>query len=593
MEIAKETKPVLQLVALKMIKIVCVLLCVSRLSAYSAVQAAVNMRLEGGDYPFLKNASAAPPAVTDFDYIIVGGGTAGCPLAATLSLNYSVLLLERGNTPYGNPDIENAANFGQLISNFHGNTWSSPVQSFQSQDGVFNRRARVLGGGSAINAGFYSRASDGFVRRAGWDAGMVASAYAWVEAIVCHFPRLQQWQSAVRDALLQVGIGPNNGDTYEHLSGTKVGGSIFDEFGKRHTAADLLQYANPNNITVLLFANVHRILFAPAVPGIPPRAIGVLFSDNVGIQHQALLRQSQHSEVLLAAGAIGSPHLLMLSGVGDADILKAHGIPNVLNLPGVGQGMADNPANAIYVPSPSPVEVSLIQAVGITKFGSFIETASGSQASLSQVGSLGIMAPWFRSEGLAMGYAEALRNLPLRTQQILGQAGVILQKVDGPASVGNLTLNKTNVEDSPVVRFNYFSSPEDLFTCVESTRVVQQILQTSAMKNFTYTTMPETIVNNAELVGNLVPEKQDVDTLAEWCRNSVITIWHYHGGCRVGSVVDPDSHQVIGVDGLRVIDGSTFNSSPGTNPQATVMMLGRYMGLKIHGNRQVSESRGR
>lgn len=312
------------------------------------------------------------------------------------------------------------------------------------------------------------------------------------------------------------------------------------------------------------------------VPGMPPRAVGALFSDSKGIQHQALLRQARHSEVLLAAGAIGSPHLLMLSGVGDADDLKALGIPNLVNLPGVGQGMADNPANAIYVPSPSPVEVSLIQAVGITNFGSFIETASGSQASLSQVGSLGVMAPLFRSEDLAMKYAEVLINLPLRTQQILGQAGVILQKVDGPASMGILTLNKTNVEDSPIVRFNYFSAPEDLFTCIESTRVVQRILQTRAMENFTYTTLPATILNNAVLVGNLMPDRQDVETLKEWCRDTVITIWHYHGGCRVGNVVDSDTHRVIGVDGVRVIDGSTFNSSPGTNPQATVMMLGRY-----------------
>ncbi|XP_024384220.1 protein HOTHEAD isoform X2 [Physcomitrium patens] len=555
------------------------LVILSRLSQYSANAAA------GGDYPFLKNASAAPPVATDFDYIIVGGGTAGCPLAATLSLNYSVLLLERGNTPYGNPDIESAANFGKLISNIQGNTWFSPVQSFQSQDGVFNRRARVLGGGSSINAGFYSRASDDYVSRAGWDAGMVASAYEWVESVVAFFPRLQQWQTAVRDALLEVGVGPDNGRTYKHASGTKVGGSIFDEAGKRHTAADLLQFANPNNITVLLFANVHRILFAPPVPGSPPRAIGVVFSDVLGFQHQASLRQVEGSEVILAAGAIGSPHLLMTSGIGDADVLGPLGIPIVVNLTGVGKDMADNPANAIYVPSPNPVEVSLIETVGITNFGSFIETASGSQASLSQVGSLGIMAPWFRSEELVVKYAEALNNLPVRTQQILGQAGVILQKVDGPSSKGNLTLNQSNIEDNPLVQFNYFSEPEDLYTCIESTRMVKQILETEAMRNYTYTTLPETILNNAELVGNLIPTRLDVDTLSEWCRNTVITIWHYHGGCGVGTVVD-NEHRIIGAVGIRVIDGSTFNSSPGTNPQATVMMLGRYMGLKIHQDRQ-------
>lgn len=316
------------------------------------------------------------------------------------------------------------------------------------------------------------------------------------------------------------------------------------------------------------------------VPGSPPRAIGVVFSDVLGFQHQASLRQVEGSEVILAAGAIGSPHLLMTSGIGDADVLGPLGIPIVVNLTGVGKDMADNPANAIYVPSPNPVEVSLIETVGITNFGSFIETASGSQASLSQVGSLGIMAPWFRSEELVVKYAEALNNLPVRTQQILGQAGVILQKVDGPSSKGNLTLNQSNIEDNPLVQFNYFSEPEDLYTCIESTRMVKQILETEAMRNYTYTTLPETILNNAELVGNLIPTRLDVDTLSEWCRNTVITIWHYHGGCGVGTVVD-NEHRIIGAVGIRVIDGSTFNSSPGTNPQATVMMLGRYEITKL------------
>uniref|UniRef100_A0A7I4EHT4 Glucose-methanol-choline oxidoreductase N-terminal domain-containing protein n=1 Tax=Physcomitrium patens TaxID=3218 RepID=A0A7I4EHT4_PHYPA len=502
-----------------------------------------------GDYPFLKNASAAPPVATDFDYIIVGGGTAGCPLAATLSLNYSVLLLERGNTPYGNPDIESAANFGKLISNIQGNTWFSPVQSFQSQDGVFNRRARVLGGGSSINAGFYSRASDDYVSRAGWDAGMVASAYEWVESVVAFFPRLQQWQTAVRDALLEVGVGPDNGRTYKHASGTKVGGSIFDEAGKRHTAADLLQFANPNNITVLLFANVHRILFAPPVPRSPPRAIGTVFSDSLGIRHLAMLREPLKSQILLAAGAIGSPHFLMLSGVGDVDILEPYRVPVVLNSSSVGKGMTDNPANSMYVPSRIPVEISLMQTVGITDFGGFIETSSGIRAVLFQLESLVTTPPSLRSKNLLLKNIEELRNLPLETQRMLGQAGVIFQKVDVPASTGTLKI------------------------CIHAPKL--------------HECFPYSALNNTKLIGNVMPSEQDVKTLSEWCRNTVTTIWQYHGGCQVGRVVDAE-YRVIGAHGLRVIDGSTFNSSPGTNPQATVMMLGRYMGVKILQERQLA-----
>lgn len=312
------------------------------------------------------------------------------------------------------------------------------------------------------------------------------------------------------------------------------------------------------------------------VPGNPPRATGVVFSDRSGIQHLAFLRQAPESEVLVSAGAIGSPHLLMLSGVGDADTLRLHGLPTVLNLSAVGRGMADNPANAVYVPSPIPVEISLIQTVGITNFGGFIEAASGTQTSLSQVGSLGTMAPSLRTEDILLKYAEELNNLTQETQRILGQAGVILQKVDGPVSTGCLTLNKANIEEMPLVQFNYFSATEDLFTCIETTRVTQQLLKTNAMRNFTYERFPESILANAEMIGNFVPASQDVPTLSKWCRDTVTTIWHYHGGCLVGSVVD-NEYRVIGAARLRVIDGSTFSSSPGTNPQATVMMLGRYL----------------
>jgi len=83
------------------------------------------------------------------------------------------------------------------------------------------------------------------------------------------------------------------------------------------------------------------------------------------------------NEIIVSAGTIGSPQLLMLSGIGPANHLKEHGIQVVLDQPLVGQGMADNPMNILVVPSPLSVEVSLVETVGVTKFGSFIETVSG------------------------------------------------------------------------------------------------------------------------------------------------------------------------------------------------------------------------
>jgi len=91
-----------------------------------------------------------------YEYIIVGGGTAGCPLAATLSHNYTVLLLERGGSPYGNVNVSYMRNFHISLAD---TAPTSPAQPFISTDGVINARARVLGGGTCINAGFYTRAS--------------------------------------------------------------------------------------------------------------------------------------------------------------------------------------------------------------------------------------------------------------------------------------------------------------------------------------------------------------------------------------------------------------------------------------------------
>lgn len=108
----------------------------------------------------MRNATSAPP-VSYYDYIVIGGGTAGCPLAATLSQNASVLLLERGGSPYGNPNITELEAFGAAISDL---SPSSPSQRFISEDGVINARGRVLGGGSCLNAGFYSRAAPEYVR---------------------------------------------------------------------------------------------------------------------------------------------------------------------------------------------------------------------------------------------------------------------------------------------------------------------------------------------------------------------------------------------------------------------------------------------
>lgn len=546
----------------------------------------------GPNYSFMHDATTAPD-ISHYDYIIVGGGTTGCPLAATLSQNYSVLLLERGSSPYGNPNITNLSAFGAALSDLSS---TSPSQRFISEDGVINSRARVLGGGSCINAGFYTRAAPNYVREAGWDGRLVNESYQWVERVVAFEPHVGQWQSAVRDGLLEVGVGPNNGFTYDHIVGTKVGGTIFDRDGHRHTAADLLQYANPTGLTVLLHATVHKVLFRTKGRQ-RPSAHGVAFRDTAGVRHKAYLKNGPKSEIIISSGALGSPQLLMLSGVGPAQHLKAHNITLVLDQPMVGQGMADNPMNSIFIPSPNPVEVSLIEVVGITSFGSYIEAAGGENFAggnprdygmfSPKIGQLATVPPKKRTPEALARAVQLMDSL----EDSAFRGGFILEKIMGPVSAGHLELRTRNPNHNPSVTFNYFKEPIDLQRCVQGISTIEKIIESKSFSSFRYDYLSfPTLLNltlNAPI--NLLPKHANSTTsLEQFCKDTVTTIWHYHGGCQVGKVVDTD-YKVLGVDALRVIDGSTFNSSPGTNPQATVMMFGRYMGVRILSERLATE----
>ena len=150
----------------------------------------------------------------------------------------------------------------------------------------------------------------------------------------------------------------------------------------------------------------------------------------------------------------------------------------------------------------------------------------------------------------------------------------IVEKTTGPLSHGSLRLSSPNeAKAAPLVRFNYFSDPADLSRCVKGMRKMGDMMNTNSMDRFKYTGF------NGErgfmFLGPALPSNwSDDSSVEDYCRSTVTTFWHYHGGCLVGKVVDGD-FRVMGINSLRVVDGSTFTISPGTNPQATLMMLGR------------------
>ncbi|XP_065861375.1 protein HOTHEAD-like [Euphorbia lathyris] len=472
-----------------------------------------------------------------FDYIVVGGGTTGCSLAATLSERYSVLLVERGGSPYGNPWISHKMYYG--FSLLQTDEFSSVAQSFVSKDGVASHRGRVLGGSSAINGGFYSRASDEFIRNVGWDEELVKEAYEWVESMIVFKPEVTMWQSVLEFGLLEAGFLPYNGFSWEHVEGTKIGGTMFDEYGIRHTSADLLGAGNPANITVLLTATVKNIIFHKDIKGNETIAGGIRFMKSNGSTDEIYEAYLSHphnkslvGDVILSAGALGSPQILMLSGIGPEKHLKNLSIPLVLDLKGVGREMQDSPAISMLADTEAEYRLpDTPQVAGIAKDFKFIV------------------------EGGILPISLNATRMPIAI------------KLAFPKSKGKLELHSTDPRQNPCVQFNYLTEEKDLDECAEMVQVLQRVSRSNSVLMFLRT----------EPQNNLISSPHE---LRSFCKKNVRTYYHYHGGCTVGSVVD-NHYNVYGVKRLRVIDGSTFLESPGTNPMATLLMLGRYQGINM------------
>lgn len=177
-----------------------------------------------------------------------------------------------------------------------------------------------------------------------------------------------------------------------------------------------------------------------------------------------------------------------------------------------------------------------------------------------------------------MQMAKAAQQMENNETAAAFSGGFILEKIMGPISTGHLELRTRDPNDNPSVTFNYFKESQDLERCVQGISIIEKIIESKAFSKFRFDSLPFPALLNmtASSPINLLPKHENASTsLEQYCKDTVMTIWHYHGGCQVSRVVDKD-YKVIGIDALRVIDGSTFNYSPGTNPQATVMMLGRY-----------------
>eukprot|EP01018_Ginkgo_biloba_P033128 Gb_37784 [translate_table: standard] len=415
-------------------------------------------------YLFMKT-DAEKAAAKTYDYIVVGGGTAGCPIAATLSQHFSVLVVERGGSPYGVPNIEDK---------------SALVVAMKEIDE-------------------YTRASLDYIRDMGWDENLVNESYEWIEKELVFRRDLGPWQSAFKEALLDVGVTLYNGYTMDHVEGTKITASIFDNNRKRHTAADLLKHANADNIVVLLHATTSRILFYP-----PDNHSGVelKFVAADGASHQVFLKESSKCCEIIVSGERW-----------------------------VAWGEA---WQTVLLPQPPcclPYHSNNID-LGLWVLLTILRSSSNPSASSRRT----------------------------------------------PRKQGEHHRARRNMLQPFSKRFNYYSHPQDLEKGVQGARILAKLYESKPLLEFGDKNSSNGIPE-LQFIGHAPPKSKSVDaTVVQFCRNALTTFYHNHGGCHIGSVIN-DKYEVVGIDGLRVVDAaSTFNHSPGTNPQATIMMLGSYCG---------------
>ena len=520
-----------------------------------------------------------------FDYIIVGAGTAGCVLANRLSANpkTQVLLLEAGRKDdYFWIDIP----VGYLYT--IGNPRTDWCYQTEPDPGLNGRsigyaRGKVLGGCSSINAMIYMRGQrDDFDhwqslgnKDWGWDD--VLPIFKMSEDYQ-HGPddfhgvggemrveeRRVNWEilDAWRDAAAEFGIPKikefNRGDNF---------GNAYFQMNQRRgvrwnaTKAYLRPAENRPNLTVLSNVLVEKVELNNS--GQRPRATGVKIRR--ADKSSTIFKADQ--EVLLSAGAIGSPQILQLSGIGSSELLGSRNIPTRVDLRGVGENLQDH----LQVRSVYQVEntVTLNQ-----KAGSLIGKAlMGLEYFFFKTGPL-TMPPSQLGAFAKSDPNRSTANIEWHVQPLsLDKFGDPLHKFNAitpsvcnlrPTSRGQVRIKSNDPEEHPTIRLNYLSTSEDEEVAVEGLRFTRRIMRAEALKKFN----PVELKPGAEI--------QTDTQLLEAARELGTTIFHPVGTCKMGSdesAVVNDRLEVHGVANLRVIDASIMPRITSGNTNAPTVMI--------------------
>ncbi|MEU1621067.1 GMC family oxidoreductase N-terminal domain-containing protein [Streptomyces sp. NPDC005722] len=493
-----------------------------------------------------------------YDYVVVGGGTAGSVLAARLSEpgDARVLLLEAG-TAQTSPDMSTPPAWPALLRT-SADWGDTTVPQRAGGTGVLLGRGRTLGGGSAINAMNFVRG-----HRSSYDAWAGTGLEEWgFDGLLPYFKRSEN--TSGRDpALRGVGgpltVGPPDpphpvvaamleaAAETGHPRATDISGGAEEGFGwsdlnivggRRQSAADA--YLGPAlhrpNLTVVTGTHVRRLHISGG------RCTAVEYVTRRG--RAALVGCA--GEVVVTAGAIGSAQLLMLSGIGPAEHLRGTGVDVLVDLPGVGSDLQDHPiANLVYR-SARPVPA------GVNNHGE----------------ALGLVRSAAALDGpdLQVLFVDAPGHVPSADGPGPGQGYTIAVSAILPHSRGSVRLASTDPDVLPLVDPDYYADDRDLAAVVEGLRLAREIGQADALGDWR---------GHEVLPG---PQVADDAGLREYALGALCSYMHPVGTCRMGgrddagSVVDR-TLRVHGIDGLRVADASVIPSIPSANTNATVYAI--------------------
>jgi choline dehydrogenase len=515
-----------------------------------------------------------------FDYIVVGAGSAGCVLASRLSAGgkHSVLLLEAGPRDR-NIWIHIPIGYAKLFKDSSVN-WMYQTEAEPELEGrsIFQPRGKVMGGSSSINGLIYVRG-----QRADYDRWRQLGNTGWgYDDILPYFKKAENQQRGADDyhgtggplsvsdprqddplcdafikAAAEVGI-PANPD----FNGASQEGAGYYQTTTRNgrrgsTARTYLRSAHIRpNLKIKTNAQAQRILFEGK------RAVGVVWRQNGALRSARAGR-----EVLVSSGAFNSPQLLQLSGVGPGELLRQHGIDVVHDAQGVGASLQDHLQVRMVMRCTRPITLnddvkSLRRSAWMAMRYAMFRTGPLTIAA-------GYAGAFFKTDTRLASPDIQVHFIPFSTDKM----GEKLHEFSGftasvcqlrPESRGTVKIKSADPSVAPEIRINYLATETDRTTNVEGLKILRKILHAPAMKPFV----------EAEVEPGLAITS-DADLLT-YCRQRGGTIYHPTSTCRMGN--DPlavvDQHlRVRGVEGLRVIDGSVMPDLVSGNTNAPIVMI--------------------